>query len=308
MTKLRALAVLGAAFCLAAASAAAAPRPDPVEIRTSDVDLFYRIYDASGGQPTGEMLERDYIQGGSDALRQFVPNRIRSGADLAQTIAADRNIYEGARACLAALPAVKARLTRAFNKLAGIVPDARFPPVTILIGRNNSGGTPGRSGVLIGLEVACRPTPLQPNIEDHLVRLIMHEYGHVQQDLAGSEDEHPVTVLSQSLVEGEAELIAELTTGDISNVQLKRWTRGREREIDAVFLAQADGTDLTPWFYNDVGTPEKPGDLGYWVGYRIAKAYYRHAHDKPAAMRTLLELKDPKAILVQSGWKPGDRS
>jgi hypothetical protein len=50
-----------------------------------------------------------------------------------------------------------------------------------------------------------------------------------------------------------------------------------------------------------------PGDLGYWVGYRIAKAYYTRARDKRVAMRTLLDLKDPKQILADSGWRPGGK-
>ena len=52
-------------------------------------------------------------------------------------------------------------------------------------------------------------------------------------------------------------------------------------------------------------TPEKPGDLGYWVGYRIAKAYYQRASDKRAALREILEMTDPKALLAKSGWHPG---
>jgi hypothetical protein len=43
------------------------------------------------------------------------------------------------------------------------------------------------------------------------------------------------------------------------------------------------------------------------VGYCIAKDYYRHARDRRAALRPLLELKDAKQILADSGWKPGDR-
>jgi hypothetical protein len=78
-------------------------------------------------------------------------------------------------------------------------------------------------------------------------------------------------------------------------------------QIGAAFLADVDSTDLKPWLSNGVGTPEKPGDLGYWVGYCIAKKYYRRAHNKRAAMQTLLEVKDPKRILTDSGWKPGDR-
>ncbi len=32
-------------------------------------------------------------------------------------------------------------------------------------------------------------------------------------------------------------------------------------------------TDLKDWIYNGTGTPEAPGDLGYWFGYLIATAY-----------------------------------
>lgn len=67
-----------------------------------------------------------------------------------------------------------------------------------------------------------------------------------------------------------------------------------------------DSKDLSAWLYNGVGTPQKPGDLGYWVGYRIAKAYYQHATDKRAALAAVLALHDPRAILPRSGWKPGD--
>jgi Predicted Zn-dependent protease (DUF2268) len=284
----------------------AAPQALPLaEIRTSDVDLFYRIYDAAGGAPNADALQHDYIDAGSDGVRQFIPSRIKSAEALRITIASNPAVYNNARACMAALPAVRARLAPIFKKLGILDPDAVFPPVTILIGRNNSGGTTDKSGVLIGLEVVCRSDWLQPSIEDRLVHLIAHEYAHLQQFPQGGEDAAPNTVLKQSLVEGGAELIAELTSGEASESHLQRWTKGREREIGEAFLAGVDSTDLKPWFYNGAGTPEKPGDLGYWVGYAITKSYYTHAKDKRAAMKTLLELKDPKQILAHGGWRPG---
>jgi hypothetical protein len=290
---------------------AQAPRPGrpnspPLpEIRTTDVDLFYRIYDAAGGAPNADALQHGYIDAASDGVRQFMPNRIKSAEALAATVAGHAAVYKNARACMAALPAVHTRLAMVFKKLAAIDPEAIFPPVTVLIGRNNSGGTMGKSGVLIGLEVVCRSDWLQPSIEDRLVHLIAHEYAHLQQFPHGGEDAVPDTVLKQSLVEGEAELIAELTSGEASESHLQRWTKGREHEIGEAFLADVDSADLKPWLYNGVGTPDKPGDLGYWVGYCIAKSYYSHARNKRAAMKTLLELKDPKGILSQSGWRPG---
>ena len=50
---------------------------------------------------------------------------------------------------------------------------------------------------------------------------------------------------------------------------------------------------------------QEPSDLGYWIGYRITKAYYRNATDKRQALRDIIELRDPKAILAKSGWHPG---
>jgi uncharacterized protein YjaZ len=173
--------------------------------------------------------------------------------------------------------------------------------VTVLIGRNNSGGTAGPSGVLVGLEVVCTTVRPGETLEDRFVHLIAHEYGHVEQAVY---DGTP-TVLRQSLTEGVAELLSELTTGRIASSYLIAWNRGREREIGEAFLRDAGKTDLTAWLYNGVGTPDKPGDQGYWQGWRIARAYYHRARDKRAAIRTLLELKDPEAILRESGWKPG---
>jgi hypothetical protein len=297
---------------VAASAAAAEPSAPLAEVRIGDVDLFYRIYDAVNGMPSAEALQKGYVDAGSEGVRQFVPHRIISGEALATAVSRHHADYEGARKCLSALPAVKTRLAGAFHKLAAIDPNAVFPPVTILIGRDNSGGTTGRSGVLIGLEVVCRSTWMQLEPTDRLLHIIAHEYGHVQQFAAGqfgedsNEDEHPGNVLRQSLTEGGAELIAELISGEVSNVHLQRWTNGHEREIEDAFLAQMDSTDLSAWLYNGPGTPEKPGDLGYWVGYRILKSYYRRAHDKRAALATLLALKDPKAILAESGWHPGD--
>jgi len=277
-----------------------------VEIRTSDVGLFYRLYDAAHGAPSPETLQHDYIDAGSPGVRQFVPDRIKSGEALAAKIAAKPALYEHARSCMAVLPTVKTRLKIAFRKLAALDPQATFPPVTVLIGRGNSGGTTGKSGVLIGLETICSADWLQPDPTDRLTHLIAHEYVHVQQFPQGGEDAHPNTVLIQSLVEGGAEFIAELTSGEASEAYLQTWTQGHGKEIGEEFLKDQDSTGLNPWLYNGVGTREHPGDLGYWVGYEICRAYYRQAHDKRAAIRHMLMLDDPKALLAQSGWTPGD--
>jgi uncharacterized protein YjaZ len=110
-------------------------------------------------------------------------------------------------------------------------------------------------------------------------------------------------VLTGSLIEGGAEFIAELISGQVAYSQFRTSTRGREKEIETAFVSDENKTDLSSWLNN--GTRETPGDLGYWVGYRIVKAYYEHAADKRVALREILEMTDSNAFLVKSGWYPG---
>jgi hypothetical protein len=275
---------------------------EPV-IETSDVDRFYAIYDAAGGRPTAEALQHDYIDPGSDGLHALARMRNVTGQSIASAIAKRPEIYSKARACIGVLPRVRKRLAVALRKLETIYPEARLPPITIAVGRGKPVGVGGReTGAQIGLEALCATDWINPDVEDRFVGVAMHEYAHVQQAVPFSELEN-ATVLSASLEEGAAEFVAELTTGSISFTYMSGLIAGRETDIETAFAADIDKTDVSDWLYNS--TPEKPADLGYWVGYRIVKSYYQHADDKRQAMRDIFEMTNPKGFLAKSGWRPG---
>jgi hypothetical protein len=300
-TTVRALAIAGvAALCLAAA-------PKGPVILTEDVTRFFRVYDAAGGHPTVEQLDRNYLAPGTAGLHEFAQLRRVTGARIAETNDKSPEVYTGARRCLAALPGVKQRLTAAFSKLAALYPEARFPPVTLLVGRGRPVGITNPSGVSIGLEALCAADFMDPDIEDRFVHNIAHEYGHIQQspDTQALEVGMPgATLLRVALIEGAAEFTAKLISGDVGNYQLKAWTKGHEAQIEAAFVADEDKTDLSAWLNNGPGTADKPGDLAYWVGERIVKAYYDRAPDKAQALREIYDIRDPKAFLATSGWRP----
>jgi hypothetical protein len=301
----KALGGLAALYVAVAASSPAwAERP---QILTGDVARFYQVYDAANGKPTAEQLDRDYLAHGSDGLKHFAVLRRVTGARIAETIDKRPEVYVGARRCLAALPAVKRRLTRAFDKLAKAYPEARFPPVTLVVGRGRPVGITDPAGVSIGLEALCGADFMNPDLEDRFVHTIAHEYGHIQQpsDIQAMEPGQPgMTLLRAALIEGAAEFTAELISGEVANHQHKAWTKGREAEIEAAFVRDQDKTDVSDWLGNAPGTAEKPGDLGYWVGHRIVKAYYDRAPDKRRALAEIYDIRDPKAFLAASGWKP----
>ena len=292
-------ALLIVAFLSSATLAAAAPQPD---IHIEDVTSFYKLYDATSGHPTADQLQQ-YLDKGSDGLHVLAKQRNVTGARIADAIAKRPEIYADAKRCMAVLPQVRARLQAALAKLGELYPEARFPPVTIAVGRGKpvAIGSPA-TGVQVGLEALCATNYLNPNVEDRFVHVIAHEYAHVQQSEKLAEDEHP-TVLELSLIEGAAEFTAELISGDVAYAGFVASTKGHEKEIETAFVADEDKTDLSAWLNN--GTPEKPGDLGYWVGYRIVKSYWQHAPDKRVAFREILQMTDPHAFLAKSGWAPG---
>jgi hypothetical protein len=75
-----------------------------------------------------------------------------------------------------------------------------------------------------------------------------------------------------------------------------------ERELWHLFQQEMGGTDYSKWLYNGNTIKDRPDQLGYWMGYQIAEAYYERAPDKQKAIRALLNIRDFHAILEASGY------
>nr|WP_053505699.1 DUF2268 domain-containing putative Zn-dependent protease [Stenotrophomonas pavanii] len=286
----------------------AAERAQPsarIVIQTDDVTRFFSVLDASGGKPSAEDLQRGYLDTATDALRSFTDSRIGSMERLARTIQDKPALFARARTCAAALPAVRARVADALDRLGTLLPSARFPPVTLLVGRGNSGGVTTKDGVVIGLEALCNADWMQPDVGDRFVHLIAHEYVHVQQPGASVDVAQP-TLLYQTLLEGGAEYVGELISGQTANAHLHRWAHGRECALERAFVQDSRGTDLSQWLYNGPGDDARRGDLGYWIGYRIARDYVSRAPDRSKAIAELLDVRPAtaNALLEASGWRP----
>jgi len=61
------------------------------------------------------------------------------------------------------------------------------------------------------------------------------------------------------------------------------------------------GRDMSGWLYNGNQATGRPGDLGYWMGYRIVAAYYERAADKAQAIRDILTIQNFEEFLAGSG-------
>lgn len=255
-----------------------------------------------------------------DSLDQIaLPAVRRSAAEaLARVTARYPRYYAGIRTQTLALDSstvLRSTVRSGLRRLAELYPQARFSDVYFVIGRLNSGGTTGESGMLVGAELSSRgpSTPLDelpPSMqvmtsmltEAQRAHVVVHETVHMLQSPL-----RDTTLLGAALREGTADFLATLATG-IRPEWTAYFRHGSANEVAVwqAFTREMKGSGRSGWLYNygSVEAGSAP-DLGYWIGYRIAEAYYERADDKRAAVHDLLTAAEPEHILQLSGYSPG---
>src|SRR5512146_812837 len=132
-----ALTVIGLSWSTRATGSDQQGRP---VIHIEDVASFYRLYDATGGHPTAEQLQHDYLDPGSAGLHRLAQLRRVTGASIAAAMAGRPDMYANAKRCMAVLPSGRRRVAMALHELGRLYPEATFPPVTIVVGRGKPVG------------------------------------------------------------------------------------------------------------------------------------------------------------------------
>jgi uncharacterized protein YjaZ len=106
------------------------------------------------------------------------------------------------------------------------------------------------------------------------------------------------------LREGSAEFIAELVTG---NKKTNEYGDKNEKQIWIDFKNELCNENSGNWLYNSSSVKDKPADLGYFVGYKIAKEYYNNAQDKKQAVNDIIEMTNPVRFLEISKYDQADK-
>jgi hypothetical protein len=292
--------------------------PAQAQLVTDDVDRYWRAYDAGGKSGNSTAFQRRYLDSATAGLREFIGLRQLTAASLAQVAGAYPAYFDALHAwwSTANRSAVLSTIRANYARVKQLYPNAFFPPVTLLVGRYSTAGTAGTSGLLVGFEFfgTDANAPLgalnsfardnQKSWATDLAPLVAHEHTHYLSLRAGATSaRNGAPLYARVLHEGVAEFIAELVAGQPTYLTFFRRWQANEANYFAEFLQEKDGTDVSRWLYNQGSTTGgRPGDLGYFIGYRVAQAYYLRATDKAQAVRELIELRDPAALLAQSGY------
>ena len=286
--------------------------PRRAKLVTSDIDLFWKAYDATLKNPglKEEIYQAQYFDKGTVGLQDYYLSKIRSMHLFVKNLDSKRAFYRAIRPNTEQVAALKKQIRAGFIKLKELYPPARFPNVYFVIGRFNAGGTVSGNGMLISADMEARSanTPLgeltlweQNNLGslDELPAIVAHEHIHIIQKRPKGR-----TLLEGAIHEGMADFLAELITGKNPNARLMTYGNLHEKEIWADFKQEMAGNNWRNWIANgDQETAERPADLGYYVGYKICQAYYEEMPDKKQAIYDILNLEDYPSFLQKSRYE-----
>ncbi len=304
---------IGTVSLLAQTSESAKPLnldPNAAQIVTSDIDLFWKAFDKAKPENSLYVFRDEYIRKGSSGLKEFTAYRIGSSCELVETIEARPKYYASLREPSLKAHSFKEPMRAAFRNLKNLYPDAVFPDVYLMIGRMNSGGTYTANALLIGVDM-YGITPTTPKEElsdwhkqvlkpiDEIPYIVAHELIHYQQKYPKADR----SLLASAIGEGSADFIAELIAGKHINHHLHVFGDPRERELWSDFKRSMAANDTSLWLYNGGKIKDRPADLGYYMGYKIAEAYYKNASDKKQAVKDILEIKDFNEFLKASRYE-----
>ncbi|MGD8426946.1 MAG: DUF2268 domain-containing putative Zn-dependent protease [Balneolaceae bacterium] len=297
-------------FCKTGYAQEPATHPDSAKIVTSDIRLFWDAYDSSTAEDRADVFQSDYFNRGSEGLKAFIKLRIKSAEDLAQVVNSHPRYYASARESILRITDYEATIRKAFHKLEALYPDAVYPNVYFVIGRMNSGGTTSAEGLLIGAEMFGR-TPQMPVEEldnwhravltpvENIPHIVAHELIHYQQHYTHK----PKTLLERAIKEGIADYVAKLISGDTINPKMYQWGERHESDTWCRFKEEMFGEDISNWLYNGSATKNRPADLGYFMGYKIAEAYHKQADvNDTEVLRNLFTIPDFKTFLKESKY------
>lgn len=291
------------------------------EITTADITRFWEAHDALAAAKdhadSVACFQQIYLDRASEGLRRFMQVRDLSAERYMEVVHAT-SFWASIRANTLRIQEQKEAINGVFERYEREIPGFKRPSVCFAMGHLSTGGTTSGDWILIGSEIVCADSTtdtselnawLRSVIRpvDQVVAFIAHESVHIRQRRGprmkwGSGNG---SLLAASMMEGTADFVARQVAGISINEQLMRYGLSHEQELWREFKEVMKEDDITGWLYQGEGSGDRPADLGYFMGERIAGSYYHNARNKQKAMKVLLRTGAAGKVLRKSGYYGG---
>lgn len=293
-------------------------------VMTADIDHFWQAFDELKKCRTHEdsvdIIQKIYIDRATDGFKEFMRVRPMNAEKFVRTIATYPKFYSSIKKNTLEVKKAAPLIEEVFKNFAELYPNFKKSKVCFAIGLLNTGGTVTDGYVLIGSEISTANNSVDlselinnsmypilsgnEEIVQKLKNIVAHECVHIQQPYDFDKDAIECELLYKVLNEGIADFIGNLISKGNINISLQEFGDKHEKELWNELKAELCTTNSEKWLYNyGTATKDRPADLGYYMGYQIAKKYYENATDKKQAIIDIIELRDPMKFLVKSGYR-----
>jgi hypothetical protein len=294
---------------------------DTTNVFTSDIDNFWIAFDSVQSiqekDQQVQIMQSLYVDKGTPGLRSFMQLRKFDAGKLVESIHKYPKFWRSIRENTLKVSPLVPDIEKYVGAFRLLYPEMRKASIYFTITPARAAGVAIDSTALIGTEIAMgnRYTDVsefpdkrlanffKPRETNNIVPVAIHEYVHTQQRTEGK------VLLGQCIYEGACDFITELVLGAPLTHAYLSYGKKHRQQLKKAFKKELFTEDFSNWLYNGNKTTTM-GDLGYYMGYAICKAYYRHAKDKKQAIKEIItldyaDLSAIKAFLAASRYYKG---
>ncbi|NVO18628.1 MAG: hypothetical protein HXX13_02960 [Bacteroidetes bacterium] len=292
-----------------------------MQIITGDIDNFWIAYDHLKVCKTADdsinCIKTLYFDNGTEGLKEFLKKYQYSPQDYLLKISQYPGFFRSIRQNTLLTKTIGNEADQFLEKVWKYYPDYKPKKICFLISPIECGGTTTENYLFAGAEILTsskeadlsefgnsvfgKVLAFDTNVRERLIFVIAHETVH---DLQINAEFNNYNLLNKSLNEGSADFIAMLFTGVLANQYLMEYGNLHEKELWVRYKQDIENNENTDnWMYNyDRVENGVPADLGYYMGYKITESYYNQCTDKNSAIHAIIESKNPKGFLKNSGY------
>lgn len=248
-------------------------------------------------------FQKLYLDKATNGLLDFIQVRDLTAEKFVDAVSKNTAFYLSVRKNTYKVNKAEPVIEEVFTSFKEIYSDFKPFKVCFAIGIKNTGGTVSNKFVLIGTEVATSTSGKDSATSEDFVQKIKgtvaHECVHTQQKPNADTAAIQCNLLYQSIREGSCDFIAELITGKSRE---NEYGKKNEKKLWLEFKNELCNQRLGNWLYNGYSVKDKPSDLGYFIGYEIAKEYYKNMVNKKRAIVDIIGTADPIHFLELSKY------
>lgn len=295
-------------------------------ISTIDIHHFWNAYDKLNNcksyQDSVNVIQENYLDLATNGLKEFQKVRYFSAEFFVERIKKYKNFYNSVRNNTL-LFSETGNFASIISKISELYPESKPAKITFVVGPMSTGGTISDNYLLIGAEMLsgdknCDVSEItnenlksdvlsrtnQTDVFNFVEETVAHEYIHTQQKQI-DDNACKCYLLEHILKEGIASYISEkLIMQRKVEVQSRAalYVNENEKQLWNEIKKELCTKDFSNWLYNASTSKNRPGDLGYRIGYKIAESFYENSTDKNNAVKEMIEMDNPLIFLDKSKY------